>query len=104
MPATDIKDISLAKQGVKRIDWAWQEMPVLRQLAERFSKQRPLNGVRIGACLHVTTETANLVRTLTAGGARVTLCASNPLSTQDDVAAALVQAYEVPKLKSPRSN
>jgi len=96
MPATDIKDISLAKQGVKRIDWAWQEMPVLRQLAERFSKQRPLNGVRIGACLHVTTETANLVRTLTAGGARVTLCASNPLSTQDDVAAALVQAYGDP--------
>ena len=96
LPTADIKNPDLTAQGIKRIDWAWQEMPVLRHLAERFANEKPLDGVRIGACLHVTTETANLVRTLTAGGARVTICASNPLSTQDDVAAALVQEYGVP--------
>lgn len=94
--APDIKDIRLAEAGVKRIEWAWEEMPVLRQLAERFADAKPLSGARIGACLHVTTETANLVRVLRAGGAELALCASNPLSTQDDVAAALVQHYGIP--------
>ena len=92
----DIQDPSQASRGMNRIDWAWQEMPVLRQIAERFSAEQPLVGARIAACLHVTTETANLVRVLTSGGASVSLCASNPLSTQDDVAAALVQHYKVP--------
>jgi adenosylhomocysteinase len=92
----DIKDISLAEQGRKRIDWAENEMPVLRLLRERFEKERPLKGVRLSACLHVTAETANLARTLAAGGADVVLCASNPLSTQDDVAAALVSYEEIP--------
>ncbi len=92
----DIKDISLAEQGRKRIDWAEKEMPVLRLLRERFEKERPLNGLRLSACLHVTAETANLARTLAAGGADVVLCASNPLSTQDDVAAALVAYEEIP--------
>lgn len=92
----DIKDTALAEQGNKRIDWAWQEMPVLRELAERFSKQRPLQGIRISGCLHITTETANLARTLKAAGADIVLCASNPLSTQDDVAAALVKHYDIP--------
>jgi adenosylhomocysteinase len=92
----DIKDPALAEQGYKRIDWAWQEMPVLRELAERFSKESPLQGIRISGCLHITTETANLVRTLKAAGADIVLCASNPLSTQDDVAAALVQHYDIP--------
>src|SRR6185437_16382439 len=91
----DIKDLSLADQGRKRIDWAENEMPVLRLLRERFEKERPLNGLRLSACLHVTSETANLARTLSAGGADVVLCASNPLSTQDDVAAALVEEYGV---------
>src|SRR3954465_4300380 len=86
----DVKDLSLAEQGRKRIDWAEIEMPVLRLLRERFAKERPLHGLRLSACLHVTAETANLARTLAAGGADVVLCASNPLSTQDDVAAALV--------------
>jgi len=86
-----IKDINLAEQGQLRIEWAEQTMPVLRLIRERFSKNKPLSGVRIGACLHVTTETANLMRTLKAGGAKLALCASNPLSTQDDVAAALVK-------------
>jgi adenosylhomocysteinase len=95
-PDADIKDPKLAAEGRDRIDWAWQEMPVLRQLAERFAAERPLAGARVGACLHVTTETANLVRVLRAGGAEVALCASNPLSTQDDVAAALVQEHGVP--------
>src|SRR5918911_3678275 len=92
----DVKDLSLADQGRKRIDWAENEMPVLRLLRERFAKERPLNGLRLSACLHVTAETANLMRTLAAGGADVVLCASNPLSTQDDVAAALVAELGVP--------
>src|SRR3954469_14475842 len=91
----DVKDLNLADQGRKRIDWAENEMPVLRLLRERFAKERPLNGLRIAACLHVTAETANLARTLAAGGADVVLCASNPLSTQDDVAAALVDAFGI---------
>ena len=91
----DIKDISLADKGIARILWADRDMPVLASIRERFERERPLQGVRIGACLHVTTETANLMRTLVAGGAEVTLCASNPLSTQDDTAAALVKHYGV---------
>jgi adenosylhomocysteinase len=89
----DIADIALADDGQRRVEWADRHMPVLRQIRERFERERPLDGVRLGACLHVTTETANLVRTLIAGGAEVFLCASNPLSTQDDVAAALVDRY-----------
>ncbi|HYG71004.1 MAG TPA: adenosylhomocysteinase [Actinomycetota bacterium] len=85
----DVKDLGLAEGGRERIEWAAQEMRVLALITERFEKERPLEGIRIGACLHVTTETANLMRTLRAGGADVALCASNPLSTQDDVAAAL---------------
>jgi adenosylhomocysteinase len=92
----DIADRSLAPAGKLRIEWADQQMPVLRQIRERFEKERPIEGERIGACLHVTTETANLMRTLAAGGAQVAVCASNPLSTQDDVAASLVADYEVP--------
>lgn len=88
----DIKDIALAKKGMSRIEWAEQAMPVLRLISERFEKEKPLKGMQIGACLHVTTETAVLVNTLTKGGASVALCASNPLSTQDDVAAALVKS------------
>ncbi len=88
----DIKDIDLAAAGQRRIEWAERDMPVLRQVKERFSAERPLSGTRISACLHVTTETANLMLTLREGGADVLLCASNPLSTQDDVAAALVVA------------
>jgi adenosylhomocysteinase len=91
----DIKDIGLAAQGVLHIEWADMHMPVLAAIRERFAKERPLEGIRVGACLHVTTETANLMRTLVAGGADVVLCASNPLSTQDDVAAALVKEYGV---------
>jgi adenosylhomocysteinase len=89
----DVKDIALAKKGKARMEWADQEMRVLAQIRERFEKEKPLQGIRIGACLHVTTETANLMRTLVAGGAEVALCASNPLSTQDDAAAALCE-YE----------
>ncbi len=92
----DIKDIKLAEGGRRRIEWAEREMPVLRLIRERFRKERPLQGTRIAACLHVTTETANLMHTLHLGGADVVLTASNPLSTQDDVAAALVSYYEVP--------
>jgi len=92
----DIKDKSLAEGGRRRIDWAEREMPVLRTIRERFAKEKPLKGIRLSACLHVTTETANLARTLVAGGADLVLTASNPLSTQDDVAAALVNIYEVP--------
>ena len=92
----DIKDIKLADEGMRRIAWAEQEMPVLRQLRERFSKERPLEGIKMSACLHVTAETANLMRALQAGGADIVLAASNPLSTQDDVAAALVQYDEIP--------
>jgi len=92
----DVKDLALAKGGVNRIEWAALEMPVLRSIRERFEKEKPLDGVRIAACLHITTETANLLITLKAGGAQVGCCASNPLSTQDDVAAALVQEYGIP--------
>ena len=90
-----IKDLTLAPQGVLRIEWADMQMPVLASIRARFAKEQPLKGVRVGACLHVTTETANLMRTLKAGGADIVLCASNPLSTQDDVAAALVRDYDV---------
>jgi adenosylhomocysteinase len=92
----DVKDINLADRGQSRIKWADREMPVLRQIRERFAKEKPLRGVRISACLHVTTETANLMHTLKAGGASVVVCASNPLSTQDDVASALVKHYDIP--------
>jgi len=92
----DVKDIKLADQGKKRIEWADQSMPVLRKVRERFAKEKPLKGVTMAACLHVTTETANLMRTLKAGGAKVFLCASNPLSTQDDTAAALVKYEGIP--------
>jgi adenosylhomocysteinase len=91
----DIKDISLAPEGVRRIMWADRQMPVLAAIRERFAAEQPLAGYRISACLHVTTETANLMRTLKAGGADVVLCASNPLSTQDDAAAALVEEFDV---------
>jgi adenosylhomocysteinase len=87
----DIKDPSLAEAGQQRIEWAYREMPVIRLIRERFNKEKPLKNVRVSACLHVTTETANLVTTLKEGGAEVVLCAANPLSTQDDVAAALVK-------------
>src|SRR5438552_771770 len=93
MPAKnyDVKDLKLAALGKKRIDWADQHMPVVRTIRARFAREKPLRGVILSACLHVTTETANLMRTLKAGGANVALCASNPLSTQDDVAASLVR-------------
>lgn len=95
LPPHDVTDLGLADEGVRRIEWAEREMPVLRLIRERFAKEQPLKGVRIAACLHVTTETANLVRTLAAGGAEVSLAASNPLSTKDDVAAALVARYGI---------
>lgn len=91
-----VKDLNLAEEGLKRIEWAKRDMPVLRQIRERFAKEKPLKGKRISACLHVTTETANLVITLKEGGAEVYLTASNPLSTQDDVAAALVRYFDIP--------
>jgi len=91
----DVTDLGLAAEGVRRIEWAEREMPVLRLIRERFERERPLDGLRIAACLHVTTETANLMRTLAAGGAVVHLAASNPLSTQDPTAAALVAAYGI---------
>ncbi len=91
----DVKDLALAADGVRRIEWADRQMPVVGTIRERFERERPLDGYRVSACLHVTTETANLMRTLRAGGADVVLCASNPLSTQDDVAAALVSEYEI---------
>ena len=94
-PAYDVKDLSLADAGKRRIEWAEREMPVLRSIRERFEKEKPLEGLTAVACLHVTAETANLMRTLKAGGMKVVLCASNPLSTQDDVAAALVQHYGI---------
>ena len=87
----DIKDVKLAEEGLLRVEWANQSMPVLNNIKKRFAKEKPLKGKRIAACLHVTTETASLMQTLKAGGARLTLCASNPLSTQDDVAASLVK-------------
>jgi adenosylhomocysteinase len=91
----DVKDLALAPEGVRRIIWADRQMPVLQAIRERFEREQPLAGYRVSACLHVTTETANLMRTLKAGGADVVLCASNPLSTQDDVAAALVDEYDI---------
>ncbi|MCK4961660.1 MAG: adenosylhomocysteinase, partial [Anaerolineales bacterium] len=91
----DIKDQSLAEAGQRHIEWAFREMPVVGLIRKRFAKEQPLKGVRISACLHVTTETANLALTLKAGGADLILCASNPLSTQDDAAAALVE-YDIP--------
>src|SRR5436305_8798711 len=92
----DVRDIALAARGKDRIEWAAKEMPVLRLIRERFSADLPLKGVRMSGCLHITTETANLAITLKAGGADLVLCASNPLSTQDDVAAALVSEYSIP--------
>lgn len=92
----DVKDIALAKEGALRIEWANQSMPVLNRIKERFSKEKPLQGLTLAACLHVTTETASLMQTLKAGGANVFLCASNPLSTQDDVAASLVENDKIP--------
>ena len=92
----DVKDLSLAREGVSLIEWAGREMPVVGSIRERFSKERPLEGVRISGCLHITTETANLALALKEGGASVVLCASNPLSTQDAVAAALVSEYGIP--------
>jgi adenosylhomocysteinase len=91
----DVKDLALAEEGLRRIEWADRQMPVLAAIRERFEREQPLAGYRVSACLHVTSETANLMRALKAGGADVVLCASNPLSTQDDVAAALVEHYDV---------
>lgn len=96
MIAHDVKDINLAKKGKLRIEWAAQEMPVLKSIAERFKREKPLKGFRVSACLHVTTETAILMETLKAGGAETYLCASNPLSTQDDVASSLVRFSNIP--------
>lgn len=96
MDKYDVKNLDLAEGGRRRIEWAEREMPVLRSIRERFERERPFEGIRMSACLHVTTETANLMRTLQAGGADVVLTASNPLSTQDDVAACLVSHYEIP--------
>jgi adenosylhomocysteinase len=95
-PRHDVKDLALASEGVTKIEWADRQMPVLATIRDRFEREQPLAGYRISACLHVTSETANLARTLQAGGADVVLCASNPLSTQDDVAAALVAEYGIP--------
>ena len=92
----DVKDLNLADKGQLRIEWAGQSMPVLHLIRRRFAREKPLKGLRLGLCLHVTTETANLARTLKAGGAEVLVCASNPLSTQDDVAAALVKKDKIP--------
>src|SRR5262245_63019449 len=94
-PEHHVRDLALAPAGVTRIEWADRQMPVLASIRARFEREKPLEGYRISACLHVTTETANLMRTLKAGGADVVLCASNPLSTQDDVAAALVDEYDI---------
>ena len=96
VPRHDVRDLALAPAGLTRIAWADRQMPVLAAVRERFERERPLDGYRVSACLHVTTETANLARTLQAGGADVLLCASNPLSTQDDAAAALVTEYGIP--------
>ena len=96
MTISDIADPRLADEGVLRLDWASREMPTLREISARFTVERPLEGVRCTACLHVTAETANLMLTLKAGGADVHLCASNPLSTQDDIAAALVERHGIP--------
>src|ERR1700730_17798129 len=95
LPAHDVKDLSLALKGKLRMEWADRSMPVLAQIRERFEKERPFKGLRMSACLHVTTETGNLARALKACGAELVLCASNPLSTQDDVASALVAEYGI---------
>ena len=87
----DVKDLSLAREGKLRIEWASREMPVVKLIKERFTREKPFKGIRISGCLHITTETANLGMALKAGGAELALCASNPLSTQDDAAAALVE-------------
>ncbi len=92
----DVKDIKLAEAGLEKIEWAARRMPVLKKIQERFKEEKPLKGARISCCLHVTTETANLVKTLKEGGAEVTLCASNPLSTQDDTASAIVKYFKIP--------
>src|SRR6202047_5662763 len=92
----DVKDLKLADDGKRMIEWAAQEMPVLQQIRERFKREQPLKGQRLSACLHVTPETANLAITLKDGGADLVLCASNPLSTQDEVAASLVKDYSIP--------
>ncbi|MEY3430895.1 MAG: hypothetical protein RJB30_827 [Actinomycetota bacterium] len=95
LPSHDVADLSLAESGRKRIEWADRNMPVLAQIRSRFEKEKPFTGIRFAACMHVTTETANLMRALKAGGAEIALCASNPLSTQDDVSAALVTEYGI---------
>src|SRR6202789_854944 len=92
----DVKDLALAEKGKRRIEWANQHMPVLQLIRKQFIKDQPLKGIRVSACLHVTSETANLAITLRDGGANVVLCASNPLSTQDEVAACLVKDYGIP--------
>src|SRR5438105_8183899 len=92
----DVKDMSLVEQGLARIRWAETQMPVLRSIREQFARDKPLDGLRLGACLHVTTETANLMLAVKAAGASIALCASNPLSTQDDVAAALAGEFGIP--------
>src|SRR6266540_186591 len=91
----DVKDIGLADRGLLKIEWAGAEMPVLKLISERFRREKPLTGLRLSACLHVTSETANLAVALKEGGADIVLCASNPLSTQDDVAAALVEEHDI---------
>src|SRR6187397_1325959 len=96
MKTADVADLALADAGRLKIEWADRQMPVLADIRERFERERPLDGWRISACLHVTAETANLMRTLAAGGADTVLCSSNPLSTQDDVAASLVTHFEIP--------
>src|SRR5437762_13926198 len=93
--ASDVKDLGLAEAGKRRIEWAAQSMPVLQTIRKQFIKTQPLSGIRVAACLHVTTETANLMITLRDGGASVVVCASNPLSTQDDVASTLVRDYGI---------
>src|SRR4030088_67085 len=95
-PSCDIRDLAFADQGKRHIEWAFQSMPVLQTIRKQFIKTQPLAGLRVSACLHVTTETANLMITLKDGGASIVLCASNPLSTQDDVAATLVRDYGIP--------
>ena len=92
----DVRDTKLSAQGVRKIEWADRSMPVLAAIRKRFAREKPLRGLRMSACLHVTTETANLLRTLQAGGADMVVCASNPLSTQDDTAAAIVKEYGIP--------
>src|SRR5437016_1252925 len=94
-PNADVKDLNLAEKGKKRIEWASRSMPVLELIRKRFLKEQPLKGLKVSACLHVTTETANLITTLRDGGSQVVLCASNPLSTQDDVAASLLKDYGI---------